>query len=292
MLLGTNSYAPHVLSAAQAYEGLGRRRLPLNSTPDLLWYTTWVLRSGSGRLRTDTNNHRLLGPCALVLPPGSSARIELATGCEFEWLEWGITTAQRIPRGASQQALRYARRTPQPDPLTTWGVTPPIAVADHLYHTTASMVRQACARWYMGPLSRAACDAALATWIIHWLEAEQADTSVSQWIDAIESTEARAVVTLAAQSLASIDGVHTWAELANYERHRLARTLSAANLGSPLAVLNRLRSDRVIALITSGHPTDALDSPLGFHKYDTFRRWFVRQFGIPPSAYVRTHTNP
>jgi AraC-like DNA-binding protein len=287
MLLGSHTYNPHVLSAVLAHEGIGRRRSGYRSESGLPWYTTWVLRSGVLRLHAQGHAEALLAPVALVIPPGSSAILEIPSGCDVAWMDWGVDSAERIHR-AQSLAMRYRGDHRQPDPTMTWGQDPGLTIPPDLYPATEAMVLAATNRWYAGPLAQATAHADLARWIVRWLEQAQPDDTLPRWRSRIPDARARELIELAANRLELIESVAAWADIAGIGRHQLNRLMQKALGVSASAVIDRLRVDRLHDLLPAGDDMTLIADRLGFRKRDTFSRWFVRRFGMPPRDYRRS----
>ena len=286
MLLGTNSYAPHVLSVVNATEGIGRRSPRYQSLTDLFWYTTWFLMSGTAELQTAAGTQRIQAPMGIIIPPASDNFLTIPRGSEFMWMEWGVTTAKRIPRSAGGATMRYATRQPQPQPAEVWGLDLPVLIPESLFENTRILLTTANTRWYGDAFDRAAADALLAQWLITFLESLRPRNKACQLTRAIGDHRAKSYVQFAWDNLTMIDHSKTWAELIKIGRHQLNRVLQQATQRTTSETLNLLRREKVLNLIHDDqHTLGFISMQCGFHSVATFNRWFQRHFSCSPATY-------
>ena len=194
MILRTNRYAPHILSAAWARPGTGRRRASHASTTNLPWYTTYVVHSGAAQLHQGETIERLLAPTAIILPPASSMQIQIPAAAEHTWFDWGVTTAKRTR--APLARAHYATPTrPHSQQAKTCGSGSAAVLAQALTAATMSLSERVVSRWHSGPTGQAAADADLAVWLMQLIEHLQPTRPTSAWLTAQPNSRGRELAT-------------------------------------------------------------------------------------------------
>ena len=283
-LFTTQDYAPVVLSAGNPRLGRGRRRNHIQAEwKNIHWYCTWVIENGSLDLHLETGKKHLNGPCAFIIPPGLNHRIDLPMGTSYSLVEWGVTNAIKERRGRGP-ACRYAERSPQPNPVATWGVDLPIVLPHSCYDLCSKMAAWVCSQWWRNPFAHAAANGCLAQWIGELLN-EINETSQSFTFIGKYDPEVEPILRIAQNHLDKSFTIERWALLAGMTRQQLTLTLRKHTGETASSHLNRMRLAIAKTSLMSGLSIHKTSLRCGFTTADSFSRWFRKIYHKSPSQW-------
>ena len=287
MLFRTNSYAPHVLHAVRARLGSGRRRRTYTSLPNMLWYTTFAVHSGTVELIDHGRHRRVSAPAVMTLQPGSATQIVLPIACEYGWIDWGVTAAKRIARNKEGAALRYVSRQAQPSSETVWDCPWPETLPEPLVDSSMSMIDRIISHWYGGAIGQATADAHLALWLVQVLTHLKPTRPPSAWLDKQSDSRGKYFAVLAWQNLSGITNISQWAAVAGLGRHQLNRVIQQDCGVTATHALDLIRLDVLKAYLHASPHIAEVASKLGFTNTTSFSRWFKRHHGLAPTEYLQ-----
>ncbi len=279
--------SPHVISGAVGKMNRGRRRLiHQGADEELPWYCLLVLESGSFRLFSREGEPQdIVEPCALLLEPASSQRVEIPPLSEYSWVDWGLTAEKRILRYEQGQAWRYASRKRQPTMLEYFGFDTPLLLDAKLFSSSLKLCREVNSLWWRGGQDLLQAHLCVYAWLLEFLAIYDPTPESSSALFPEASPELRRLVDLAELQLEQRLDTRLWAEMAGISRSTLHARVTAELGMSAGALLDEIRLNRARRSLKEGHSVLQAAKDSGFQSRSSFSSWFRKQTGLPPAQW-------
>ncbi|GEM_PF-918963 len=283
--------SPHVISGAVGKMNRGRRRLQhQGADEEVPWYTLLVLESGSLVLRDHQGHtHTRKEACAILLEPCSRWQIDLPPLSEYCWVDFGLTSEERVHREEDRHGWRYVQRHPQPVMMDLFGVEAPLILEMTLYQSSLHLCREVNGLWWRGGQSLLRAHCRLYNWLLEFLRCYDPEEREREEVFPEASEEVRGLIRIAERQLEQRFTTRIWAEMAGMSRTKLHQCFQAELGMSSGDVLDRIRLIRAQNSLLGGASVGLAAKDCGFQSRSSFSSWFHRKTGSSPSLWREDH---
>ncbi len=251
------------------------------TTAPLTNYHLCGLADGAGLIGLVGDTKPLPSPAVLLLPPGGPVRVALPAATAWWSLRFDAVHVPR-QRGKTGHTWVHAERSCQPDPLTVWGVEPPLCAPAELVESGLAVLRWCCAHWWRGDLDCALANARLGGWLLELV------AHAHRHRPRCGATLCERFEEAACAGMADHLGVGDLARDLNLSRNTLTRRLLRESGETPASLLDRLRMGEACRLLRA---TDlklkAIAYCCGYRSVASFSHRFRAVYGLSPKRWQR-----
>ncbi|GDY14503.1 hypothetical protein LBMAG53_33810 [Planctomycetota bacterium] len=252
-----------------------------------------VVRGGISIL-TPAPAQLLSAPHALLLCPGSPARLRVGPSCNLLHLVFSVT-GQRLVRGFTSISSIQ-----QPPPKEVWGIDLPLVLPQDLVRSAHALVKHVRIEYFHSLGDRLRSDARLTTFLAELVaKLDPRNQPAPFWVSEAPKETDPLISMVLYHARCNVESGEDWslptlAALAGVSVRHLHRRMARLNGGTLRMNIENMALSRAVLMLKKSPAPSISDvaASCGYQSTGTFIRAFRRRHGVTPGRWSQLHDAP